>query len=223
MKNEFKVGDRVENISATDDLLGMNGTITRLDTSSLPYYVKYDNGDNSWEYENDLKLIQPPMKNIKDLGEKVAIQCKTQEEWDFVTKELGYKWEIAKFDIMGEDNCICTSDKQHSSVLYYTQRGYTILQASDFMPLSPQDEIKELKARIATLEETLRPKKKIEFVWLVQTKKQKIESTVLAPSYFNNVTLLHKGINGELDLIKAWTDDESNAHIYLGHFNDGIK
>ena len=32
------------------------------------------------------------------------------------------------------------------------------------MPLSPQDEIKELKARIATLEETLRPKKKIELL-----------------------------------------------------------
>ena len=163
------------------------------------------------------------MKNLKDLGEKVAIQCKTQEEWDWVTKELGYKWRDACWYDYKENTGINAGDKGMSRISWYADEGYTILQASDFMPLSPQDEIKELKARIATLEETLRPKKKIEFVWLVQTKKQKIESTVLAPSYFNNVTLLHKGINGELDLIKAWTDDESNAHIYLGHFNGGIK
>ena len=164
------------------------------------------------------------MKNLKDLGEKVAIQCKTQEEWDFVTKELdkidadSCKWHKHK-----EQTCVDARGNFYASKEYQEKTGYTILQASDFMPLSPQDEIKELKARIATLEESLRPKKKIEFVAWVQTKSKKVEATVLTAKAFNNVTLLHKGINGELDLMKAWKDDETDAHIYLGHFNDGEK
>lgn len=163
------------------------------------------------------------MKNLKDLGEKVAIQCKTQEEWDWVTKELGYKWRGACWYDYKENTGINAGGKGMSRISWYVDEGYTIVQASEFMPLSPQDEIKELKARIATLEVTLRPKKKIEFVAWVQTKSKKVEATVLTAKAFNNVTLLHKGINGELDLMKAWKDDETDAHIYLGHFNDGEK
>ena len=160
------------------------------------------------------------MKNIKDLGEKVAIQCKTQEEWDFVRENIDNHTMQDVF--MKEYPCLIVKGN-YGSVQYAKERKYTILQASDFMPLSPQDEIKELKERIATLEETLRPKKKIEFVAWVQTKSKKVEATVLTAKAFNNVTLLHKGINGELDLMKAWKDDETDAHIYLGHFNDGEK
>lgn len=101
------------------------------------------------------------MKNIKDLGENVAIQCKTQEEWDWVTNELEKKWTYGSWGSFRENTII------HSDRPLYGDVNLTplpIVQASDFMPLDPQQEIKELKERLAVLEESLLLKKKIEFV-----------------------------------------------------------
>lgn len=161
------------------------------------------------------------MKNLKDLGEKVAIQCKTQEEWDWVTKELGYKWRGACWYDYKENTGINAGDKGMSRISWYADEGYTILQASDFMPLSPQDEIKELKERIATLEETLRPKKKIEFVkHLCSIDMCLYENFRNSPKKFNTIEVLQK--HGDYDILKC-TDSDGDVFIYLGHFNDGEK
>ena len=160
------------------------------------------------------------MKNLKDLGEKVAIQCKTQEEWDWVTKELGYKWKHARWNDLKEESCINAGDKGTSRISWYVEEGYTIVQASEFMPLSPQDEIKELKARIATLEELYRPKKKIEFVKYLDEFNMGTSDPRHSPSSYKNVELIIK--LKEYDIMKVW-DDGIDFGIYLGHFNDGIK
>ena len=221
MKNKFKVGDRVHFTTAGEKVF----KIVSIDSTQIPYELEsIDNLDETFfTIESNIKLI-PTMKNIKDLGEKVAIQCKTPEAFIEIKRQLNaINLEDNYWGDYKENTCIRVSDNTFSGLDFFIYEGYTIVQASDFMPLSPQDEIKELKERIATLEETLRPKKKIEFVAWVQTKSKKVEATVLTAKAFNNVTLLHKGINGELDLMKAWKDDETDAHIYLGHFNDGEK
>ena len=99
------------------------------------------------------------MKNLKDLGEKVAIQCKTQEEWDYIVKTYDISSVRSRPDLKVH---LLDPNGGTYTLDYVKLNNYTILQASDFMPLSPQDEIKELKERIATLEESLKPKKKIE-------------------------------------------------------------
>ena len=160
------------------------------------------------------------MKNIKDLGEKVAIQCKTQEEWDYLVET--YDLNCVRHDIDLNIHFIDPSNGTYT-LDYVKRNNYTIHQASDFMPLSPQDEIKELKERIATLEELYRPKKKIEFVKYFNTTTLEFEKPLHQPEKFINVVILHKGNDDEFDLIKAWDNCEPNAMIYLGHFNDGIK
>ena len=163
------------------------------------------------------------MKNLKDLGEKVAIQCKTPEEWDWVTKELGYKWKHARWNDLKEESCINAGDKGTSRISWYVEEGYTIVQASDFMPLSPQDEIKELKARIATLEEALRPKKKIEFVKYLSNKTMELSDRCNPPSDFDIIELLYTDKEHEYDIMKAYHKRTGLYCIYLGHFNDGEK
>ena len=162
------------------------------------------------------------MKNIKDLGEKVAIQCKTQEEWDFVTKELGYKWNCACWQGYKENTGINAGDKGTSRISWYVEEGYTIVQASEFMPLSPQDEIKELKARIATLEATLRPKKKIEFVKYLSNERMELESADFTPSDFETFNKVKMNEAFIYDIIEA-TDRHGLTLTFLGHFNDGEK
>mgnify|MGYP006345766805 CR=1 FL=1 len=157
------------------------------------------------------------MKNLKDLGEKVAIQCKTQEEWDYLVET--YDLNCVRHDIDLNIHFIDPSNGTYT-LDYVKRNNYTILQASDFMPLSPQDEIKELKERIATLEETFRPKKKIEFVKYLNSN-MVVESDPSSPESWVNIKVLCS-YNG-YDIMKAWKDDETDAHIYLGHFNDGEK
>ena len=214
MKHKFKVGDRVENISAC--YKGMKARIVEIDKEGLPYHIKFDNNTFLWELEEHLKLI-PPMKNIKDLGEKVAIQCKTQEEWDFVRENIDNHTMQDVF--MKEYPCLIVKGN-YGSVQYAKERKYTILQASDFMPLSPQDEIKELKERIATLEETLRPKKKIEFVKYL-TNEGGFEVPSFKPNNFKEVELVYR--YDDYDIMEAYDDESDDKFIYLGHFNDGEK
>ena len=156
------------------------------------------------------------MKNIKDLGENVAIQCKTQEEWDYLVETYGISCVRSRPDLKVH---LLDPNSGTYTLDYVKRNDYTILQASDFMPLSPQDEIKELKERIATLEESLSPKKKIELLKLI-TETFRITNSVSDSCDYDNVELVCKYTN--FDIIKAWDNGESPI-IFLGNFNDGIK
>ena len=168
------------------------------------------------------------MKNINDYkGTKTAIHCKTQDEWDKISELLGHEWYIATWGAYSDKSCINTVYKGCSGINFYTKENYTIIHASDFMPTPRtikqiETELEVLRAELTILKAEAK-KKPIEFVNWVGTEAKRIDETVLTPSCFKNVILLHKGINTELDLIKAYNDDESSSHIYLGHWNDGIK
>ena len=159
------------------------------------------------------------MKNIKDLGEKVAIQCKTQEEWDYLVET--YDLNCVRHDIDLNIHFIDPSNGTYT-LDYVKRNNYTIHQASDFMPLSPQDEIKELKARIATLEESLRPKKKIEFVKYLSNERMELESADFTPSDFETFNKVKMNEAFIYDIIEA-TDRHGLTLTFLGHFNDGEK
>ena len=212
MKNKFKVGDRVHFTTAGEKVF----KIVSIDSTQIPYELEsIDNLDETFfTIESNIKLI-PTMKNIKDLGEKVAIQCKTQEEWDFVRNNAVCKVPVY---FNPEFPCIIINGS-YCSLCTLAHFALTLYQASDFMPLSPQDEIKELKERIATLEETLRPKKKIEVLKLI-TETFGITNSVDDSCDYDNVELVCKYTN--FDIIKAW-DNGDDPIVFLGHFNDGIK
>jgi hypothetical protein len=160
------------------------------------------------------------MKNIKDLGEKHAIQCKTQEEWDWVTKELNKEWQFAKWNRYKEKSCII-SIKEYCNLDYYISEGYTIHQASDFMPSSVETEIAELKDRLAKLKESVRPKKKIEFVRLLHSENMNAVHGGVTPERYDSIEVLFSYPN--YDVMKATHRETNDSFIYLGHFNDGIK
>lgn len=162
------------------------------------------------------------MKNIKDLGENVAIQCKTPGAFIVISKQLeGNTLDITYWDMHKENTCIRLSDNTWSQLSFFIDEGYTIHQASDFMPLSPQDEIKELKERIATLEESLRPKKKIEFVRLLHSENMTAVHGGISPERYDSIEVLFSYPN--YDVMKATHSNTNDSFIYLGHFNDGEK
>mgnify|MGYP003532593873 FL=1 len=162
------------------------------------------------------------MKNIKDLGEKVAIQCKTPEAFIKIKRQLNaINLDDNYWDNYKEDTCIRPSDNTYGGLNYFIEEGYTIHQASDFMPLSPQDEIKELKERIATLEETLRPKKKIEFARLLHSENMTAVHGGISPDRYDSIEVLFSYPN--YDVMKATHSNTNDSFIYLGHFNDGEK
>ena len=84
------------------------------------------------------------MKNINDfIGKKVAIHCKTQEEWDYVRKFDTDNVLIPRSCFKNSSMCFSISDSSfsHASKEWYVALNYTILEASDFMPTEPTREI----------------------------------------------------------------------------------
>jgi len=220
MKHKFKVGDRVENISAC--YKGMKATIVETDKEGLPYHIKFDDNTFLWELEDHLKLI-PNMKNIKDLGEKHAIQCKTQEEFIEIKRQLSaINLENQYWDKYKENTCIRPCDNTYSGLDYFIDEGYTIVQASDFMPSTVNQRIEQLEKELADLKESVRPKKKIEFVKYLDYKEMVAKDVICEPSRYEHIDKLYTYDN--YDVMVAWSyDNKSDQTIYLGHFNDGMK
>ena len=53
----FKVGDRVRMIRNTYGNRGKIGTLEKIDTSTMPYCVVFDDGRKEWCYGNEFKFI----------------------------------------------------------------------------------------------------------------------------------------------------------------------
>jgi hypothetical protein len=51
-----------------------------------------------------------------------VVHCKTQEEWDFVTKTLKYDWEAATWDDYKQHSCINIKQKGYGSKTYHPYR-----------------------------------------------------------------------------------------------------
>lgn len=165
------------------------------------------------------------MKNINDYkGTRTAIHCKTQEQWDWVTKELRYKWNFGRWDEFKEESCINASLNSYVRVSYYVCKNYTIIPASDFMP-TPRT-IEQIETELEVLRNELKlikaqtPKKKIEFVKHLNSS-MVAESDPSSPESWENIKVLCS--YNTYDIMKAWDDNDDSFAIFLGHFNDGIK
>ena len=79
---------------------------------------------------------------------KQAVHCKTQEEWDFVTEKLGYKWsEYSKWDFYKNNICINLNrlDFGTADVAYM---GYQILSFQEWCDLNGYKMEKEVKFEV---------------------------------------------------------------------------
>ena len=64
-----------------------------------------------------------------------VVNVKTQEEWDFVSKCLGYTFKYAKFNI--EVNlCINLQKLGYSNINYYTKQNSTIYSFKEWCDLT---------------------------------------------------------------------------------------
>lgn len=64
-----------------------------------------------------------------------VVNVRTQEEWDFVSECLNYKWKNANFNI--EDNlCINLQELGYSDINYYTKQNSTIYSFKEWCDLT---------------------------------------------------------------------------------------
>ena len=59
----FKVGDRVRMTRNTYGNRGKIGTLEKIDTSTMPYCVVFDDGRKEWCYGNEFKLLEEETSN----------------------------------------------------------------------------------------------------------------------------------------------------------------
>jgi hypothetical protein len=64
---------------------------------------------------------------------KIAVNTKTQKEWNEVTKKLGYIWRMSKWNDYKENSCICLHGNAYSSMKYLKKEGYKIISYDEFM------------------------------------------------------------------------------------------
>jgi len=64
---------------------------------------------------------------------KVAVHCKTPEEWDKVTSILNYKWQETTFDTWGNGSAINCTGRGCAHVDYYHLAKYTVITAETFI------------------------------------------------------------------------------------------
>ena len=66
-------------------------------------------------------------------------------------------------------------------------------------------------------------KKKIEFVWRIDTSKAEKGAVKNPPAQWGNIELIKsKNTHFDFDVMLAYDDDRNCGVLYLGHFNDGI-
>jgi len=94
-------------------------------------------------------LIQPVKHGNGILGAvepkqplKQAVHCKTQEEWDFVTEKLGYKWELGSWDKYENESCINLEDIGFGTLGVAYKSAYTFQEWCDLNGYKMEKEVK---------------------------------------------------------------------------------
>ena len=70
---EFKVGDKVRMIRNTYGNRGKIGTLEKIDTSTMPYLVVFDDGRKEWCYGHEFKLLMGETSMKFKVGDRVRI------------------------------------------------------------------------------------------------------------------------------------------------------
>jgi hypothetical protein len=146
-----------------DEVLTRSGKVTKgkpyvLTTGGyIPYFTddnsftinfnskKYESYGLQWfatlqEAEMFAKTLVEPVKEEVKQPLKQAVHCKTQEEWDFVTEKLGYKWDIGDsvnntWSRYGNKTFINLSEKHFNSI-EEKRYNYQILSFQEWCDLN---------------------------------------------------------------------------------------
>lgn len=119
--------------------LKLKGRYTVVSERNISGYSKGEFSCDVW-FEGDeikeatieeLKTFLP--KDHPDLQVKKVVHCKSQQEWDFVTKKLNYTWkDYSKWSKYGNDSCINVSENSFSELTFYKTSNYTILSFEEW-------------------------------------------------------------------------------------------
>lgn len=68
---------------------------------------------------------------------KQAVNCKSQEEWDFISEKLKLNWTSGKYSNYKEKTCVNTDgERLFSDVAYYERKDYQILSFQEWCDLN---------------------------------------------------------------------------------------
>jgi len=85
------------------------------------------------EFSEELLSKDEPKQNSETTTNKLkAVHVKTQEEWDFVTKNLGYYWATGRWDRYKENSVISLVDKAFDCFDWYNKNNYEIMSYEDW-------------------------------------------------------------------------------------------
>lgn len=156
---------------------GEYGTVTDDDKCNIKgvWIVKMDNGINSVPYAPGSIYAQCTLLSEQDVvpdarytieaikGKRIAVHCPTRQEWDEVTKLLGYIWEQENFwEQYEQESCINTVWAGYGTAdLAY--KDYEIISAQTFLTANniktmttTEKKIKELEDQLNELKESLK-------------------------------------------------------------------
>ena len=148
---KFKVGDKVMMIRNTYGNRGKIGTLEKIDTSTIPYYVVLDDGRKEWCYGHDFKLL----KEEKEMKFKVGDKVKVKDSWFGFTGEVGlivridgpakYPYRV-KFDVVAEE------DEES-----FAEGSLELVKEKDNYPSLKQayKSLLEIQKELTTLEESM--------------------------------------------------------------------
>ena len=91
---KFKVGDKVRMIRNTYGHRGKIGTLEKIDTSTMPYCVVFDDGRKEWCYGHEFKLL----KEEKVMKFKVGDKVKVKDSWFGHDGQVGVVLDIDNYE-----------------------------------------------------------------------------------------------------------------------------
>ena len=148
---EFKVGDKVRMIRNTYGNRGKIGTLEKIDTSTMPYCVVFDDGRKEWCYGHEFKLL----REEKVMKFKVGDKVKVKDSWFGFTGEVGlivridgpakYPYRV-KFDVVDEE------DEE-----LFAEGSLELVKEKDNYPSLKQayKSLLEIQKELTTLEESM--------------------------------------------------------------------
>ena len=148
---KFKVGDKVRMIRDTYGNRGKIGTLEKIDTSTMPYRVVFDDGRKEWCYGREFKLLEEETSMKFKVGDKV----KVKDSWFGFTGEVGlivridgpakYPYRV-KFDVVDEE------DEE-----LFAEGSLELVKEKDNYPTLKQayKSLLEIQKELTTLEESM--------------------------------------------------------------------
>lgn len=161
---KYKVGERVRIVSETteemnwvsemDMYLGRAMTIKSIVSGLIfggRYIMAEDKGKCFW-YDNMIVGLasETPFDFGAWKGKKVCMHCKTRQEAEDFCREMdraGLRWSSGNsylswscFDPYKEQTCYCFNKGTYDSTVYAKDKGYQILEWSDYSSTEPKEE-----------------------------------------------------------------------------------